>query len=382
MTRKLLYIANARMPTEKAHGIAIMKACQAFVREGVEVTLVVPQRRNHLKNDPFELYGIRERFPIVHLFTIDLYSYEKMFGRACFIVQALTFYKVLFWWLLFQSRSQIVYTRDAPVVAIARLLGFRVFLECHAAQGRSLYYRCAHLAHGMVTTARAIALKFVSRGFDSERVFVVPNAVDLDVFDIAVDCAEARARLGIAPDSFLMVYTGNFTTYGEDKGITDILHALRNLPSDVHMIAVGGSEGDCTRYASLAHDLDVMDRVTFIGYQTQPTLALYQKAADVLMMPFPDTPHYRSNMSPIKMFEYMASKCPIIASDLPTIREILDETTALIIPPNSPEEMAAAVKTVQSNPVEGERKADAAYERVKQFTWQYRAKKILAFIAS
>src|SRR3989344_7630837 len=149
MTMRLLYVANARIPTEKAHGIAIMKACQAFVRADVKVTLVVAKRKNVLPPDAHAFYEIPDPFSIVRLPTLDLFGIAG--GRAIFFTQAFTFYTSLFFWTLFQPRSQIIYTRDAPVCLLS-LLGFEVFLECHAAPEKGSYYWLAHLTRGVIVT--------------------------------------------------------------------------------------------------------------------------------------------------------------------------------------------------------------------------------------
>ena len=83
----LVYITNARMPTEKAHGLQIMKTCEALVRAGHELTLVVPRRRNSIPADPFAYWNIPKLFPIRLLPTLDLIRY----GRLGFLVQAFTF---------------------------------------------------------------------------------------------------------------------------------------------------------------------------------------------------------------------------------------------------------------------------------------------------
>ena len=62
---KIAYVANARIPTEKAHGLQIMEMCRAFARNGHEVTLVVPKRRNVIKEDPFLYYDIEPCFEIL-----------------------------------------------------------------------------------------------------------------------------------------------------------------------------------------------------------------------------------------------------------------------------------------------------------------------------
>lgn len=374
---KLFYVANARMPTEKAHGIAIMKACQAFARQGVEVTLVVPRRHNRLAHNPFDFYAIQEKFPVVYLPTIDLLT--RIPGRVSFFVQAATFYVAAFCWFLFRSRRVHVYTRDAPL-SVLSLAGFDVTLECHAAPRNDLYYRFARLAARIVVTAHVIAERFTSRAFRSSSILICPNAVDLRVFAISLEQSEVRARLGLSPDTYYIVYTGNFTTYGEDKGLSDIIRSLRLIP-DAVFLAVGGSADDCKKYAHEAEIAGVADRVVCIGYHTQDVLALYQRAADVLVMAFPDTPHYRSNMSPIKMFEYMASGRPIIASDLPSIREILNERMAVFVSPGSPEQLASAVHDLRRDPSVSAQLAVHARTAVEAYSWDARASRIVNFVS-
>jgi len=111
-------------------------------------------------------------------------------------------------------------------------------------------------------------------------------------------------------------------------------------------------------------------------------LAMYQKAADVLLMPFPDTPHYRNHMSPVKMFEYMASKRPIIASDLPTIREVLNEKNAFIVPPGDITILAKTIRYVREDKESINSLAGIAYADVARFGWHSRTENILKHISA
>jgi glycosyltransferase involved in cell wall biosynthesis len=128
-----------------------------------------------------------------------------------------------------------------------------------------------------------------------------------------------------------------------------------------------------------ASELGVLGRVILRGTTTQKMLALYQKASDVLMMPFPDTPHYRNHMSPVKMFEYMAAKRPIIASNLPTIREVLNDKNAILVPPGDPTELARVLSDLASKSAL-EAITDQAYTDVQGYSWNARTQKILAWL--
>ena len=106
----------------------------------------------------------------------------------------------------------------------------------------------------------------------------------------------------------------------------------------------------------------------------------FQKACDILLMPFPWCEHYAYYMSPLKMFEYMASQRPIIASDLPSIREVLDEKNCLFCKPDNADDLAEKINFLVVKDNFGRSIAAEAYNKVKDYTWAKRAKNILEFI--
>ena len=375
---KILYIANARIPTEKAHGLTIAKSCEAFAQSDAEVTLVVPRRATHIAGDVFSAYDVKPVFNVRRLCTIDAFRWSD--GRLAFFIQLATFYVSVFVFMLFHSRSEIVYTREAPLCALA-FLGFSVFYECHHLPKRKvIFFWLARRARGIIVISHALERAFLGVEFSPERILVAPSGVDLAIFEKRVPQEDARHTLDLSPRVPIAVYTGNFTTFGEDKGISDIITALSYV-LDVTFFAIGGSDADITRYAKEAQSLEVSDRVILRGRAPQATLALAQQAADILLMPFPDTPHYRHHMSPVKMFEYMASGRPIIASDLPTIREVLDDSTAMIVPPGDPSAIAEAIKKLQADHTLASHLAAHAHTKVsKHYTWNKRADTIISFI--
>lgn len=375
---KMYYIANSRIPTEKAHGLTIVKSCESFARAGATVELILPRRRTQFEDDVFKTYGVENIFTVRYVPTLDLLRLSG--SRWAFWGSYFTFYISTFLYVLFKSKKDsIIYTRDAPLLTLS-MLGMSVFLECHHVFAkRKLYFWLAGKAAGIVTISAALKQTFVSAGFAEENILVSPSGVDLRIFLIDTPQTEARKKLALQRDAHILLYTGNFTTMGADKGISDMLHALKKLP-DVFFIAIGGSEKDRTRYGKEAEEAGVASQVELNGFAPQTTLALYQRAADVLVMPFPDTPHYRGNMSPVKMFEYMASGRPIVASDLPTIREVLSDTNSIIIPPGDRGALAHAVQVLLADPQRGQRLAEQAQGDVRAYSWDERAKKVLSFI--
>lgn len=375
----ILYIAHARIPTEKAHGITIVKSCESFARAGATVELLLPRRRTPFKGDLFETYAVENIFTVRYLRGLDMLG--TFSGRFAFFVQSFFFYVRAVLYTLNHSRADwTVYTRDFVLIPPLNLLGYRVVFECHAlSRSRKLFFASCRKAHRIVVISEALKSAFIAEGFESADILVAPSGVDTNTFDITTTKHDARVAVGLPLDAKIAVYLGNFTTMGEDKGLSTILHALTHI-HDVHFVAVGGSEKDRLHYGREAQDLGVLSQVTLVGYTPQKTFAIYQKAADVLLMPFPDTPHYRHHMSPVKMFEYMMSKTPIIASNLPTITEVLNDANASLVPPGDPQVLATAIRDVLFDREKNARRAIQAHTDVAKYAWESRAQRVIEFI--
>ena len=72
--KSLLYVANLRLPTEKAYGIQIAKMCEAFAEYGLKVTLIYPKRNNpNIKENIFDYYSVKKNFISKLVETPDFY---------------------------------------------------------------------------------------------------------------------------------------------------------------------------------------------------------------------------------------------------------------------------------------------------------------------
>src|SRR5438105_408941 len=90
--KKIYYLANVRLPTEKAHGIQIMKTCEALARLGIDLELIVPRRRNPIVQEPFSFYQVEKNFKITQLPCWDLVSSNRL-GAVGFWIESWTFYR-------------------------------------------------------------------------------------------------------------------------------------------------------------------------------------------------------------------------------------------------------------------------------------------------
>ena len=79
----------------------------------------------------------------------------------------------------------------------------------------------------------------------------------------------------------------------------------------------------------------------------------------------------------MKMFEYMACRRTILSSDLPVIREVLNERNAMLLSPEDPDAWAAALQTCLDDPDTSQLLAEQARQDVQQYTWLERARRAL-----
>jgi glycosyltransferase involved in cell wall biosynthesis len=126
------------------------------------------------------------------------------------------------------------------------------------------------------------------------------------------------------------------------------------------------------------------DNITFTGFIPNRDLPLYQAAADILLMPYSHsimgssgTADSASVASPMKMFEYMAAGRAIVSSDLPVIREVLDEKNAVFCEPDDAGEWRTAIESLLTNQAQRISLGNQARSDVQSYTWLSRAERIL-----
>ena len=159
----------------------------------------------------------------------------------------------------------------------------------------------------------------------------------------------------------------------------------RELP-DVLFLVYGGDEQEVSHCRKIYSDLH---NLIFNGHVFHSQAQQIMRCVDVLLMPYQkkvsiglkshDTGRW---MSPMKMFEYMATGVPIISSDLPVLNEILtNRVNALLVNASDYHEWCKALKDLVDNPSLSISLADSAYKDYKnKYTWSIRAQKILDII--
>lgn len=367
---RLIYIANARMPTEKAHGIQIMKMCEAFARAGIEVELVIPWRFNKIKENPFDYYGVEKIFRIIKVPSIDLVK----FGKIGFLAQSFSFAKLVCLYAMFK-KADIIYSRDILPLFFLSFFKKNLFWETHRGEFNFTAQRLLKKCRGIIAITEGLKNFYIEKGAAPNKILVAPDGVDLKEFDIPVSKETARKKLNLPQDKKIILYTGHL--YGW-KGADILAGASAYLSENTEIYFVGGTENDISKFKIQNSKLK---NITVIGYRPHQEIPYWLKAADVLVLPNSAKEDIsKFYTSPLKLFEYMASKRPIVASDLPSLREVLNENNSILVPSENSGALAEGIKKVLQNQDLAKRISEQAYRDVQGHTWQKRTQRILDFV--
>jgi glycosyltransferase involved in cell wall biosynthesis len=224
---------------------------------------------------------------------------------------------------------------------------------------------------GLVTVTDYLAESYQRAGFPQEKLLVWPDAVDLERFATSPERKEARRHLGLSSDETIALYTGHFY---EAKGVPALVDAAAQAP-EVEFQLVGGWPDDIeamrTRGAGASN-------LHFQGFQPNTSLPNWLAAADVLVLPNSGLSDNAHATSPLKLFEYMAARRPIVATKIPAVENILEHGfNAYLVEPDSPRALADGIRHVTENPLLGKALARRAFEKVQTYSWKQRARDVL-----
>lgn len=367
---KLIYIANNRIPTEKAHGIQIMQMCTAFSKYGaggIELELIVPRRINPIKEDSFKYYGMEKTFKIKKLPCIDAIPFDFILGNLSFWIQTITFLISAKLYLAFK-KYDILYTRER----FASLFFKNYFLEIHSLPDRikNFYKKLWGRAKKLIVMTGPMKEELIKKGVNPEKIIVAPDSVDIKRFNVGVSKEEAREKIGLPQDKELVIYTGHLFEW---KGV-DILAKSAELLQNALFIFVGGTEKDIFEFKNR---FGKIKNILVLGHKSYAEIPLYQRAADVLVLPNKEEERVsKFYTSPMKLFEYMVSQRPIVASDLPSIREVLNGENAILVKSNNSIDLAKGIEQALQDRNFASKISQQAFLDVQIYTWDERAKKI------
>jgi len=373
---RLFLLFHGRFPGEKAASLFAAKSAEAFASQGFTVTVLVPKRKGVDARSACEYFGVADNFSIKELPVKDYFS-RPIPKKAAFSLSFLFFALACRKFLKKESREgDIFYSNESLPLYAVSFLGRKTFYEMHdfPESKLGLFGMMVGRFDFILIHNRWKVDKF-KREFPRAKAKIIcePNAVQLEEFDIPLSREEARKRLGLPLDKKIAVYTGHLFGW---KGADTLAEAAKKLSDEFKIVFVGGTERDI---ASFKEKYGRLANVSIVGHKPHREIPVWQKAADLLVLPNTakeDISKYYT--SPMKLFEYMASGRPIIASDIPSIREIVDEKTAILVKPDDPEALAEAIKKASDS--DHSAMISESLARVRERTWTKRSARIMEFI--
>jgi glycosyltransferase involved in cell wall biosynthesis len=376
MPSSIALIAPTYLPSRRANTFQVMKMAAALSETGNLVRMIVPLPGGTHPGAPHSWSDLAVHYGLATEFEIEWISSSGAWRGYDFGLRAAA--RAREW------GAGLVYTRHPQAAAAAGLRGLPTILEVHDFPNGRMAKRLLRLFLQSRGARRLVAVSDALLR-DLQRVFPLPPApfavverdgVDLERFTDLPSPEAARATLGL-PDRFTAGYTGHLYA---GRGIDTILGMAARLPA-VHFLLAGGRDADVERVRGESAGLD---NVTLAGFIPNTALPTYQAACEVLLMPYGEKISASSGgdiapyLSPMKLFEYLASGRAVLSSDLPVLREVLDESNAVLLPPGDIEAWADAVGALESDPARRKRLGEAGRSAASRYSWRARAERILA----
>lgn len=363
---RILYPVPEYLPGESARFIQILNTCRALALGGGTVSLYAGIHRGVPQGKVLDVYGL-DAPPGLNVIRLPVLR------------------GALSWHVPFHL-SFLLRAAEDPGVIFARYLKLAYFLLRNRWAHRCPVVFEAHEIFHKTTSrpGKAPALKkmeaYVYREADS--VIAITASLAEEISGLFGRKADAVIPDGVGAD-FLdlprhgrgtyLIYTGQLFPW---KGVEILIRALSHLPGERVVIA-GGSGESLDRLKRIAGDLHVDGRVEFLGTVPHAQVKKFLEEARVAVLP--NLPGGVSMFtSPLKLFEYMAAGVPVVASDLPSLREVLrDGENAVLVTPGDPVALAAGIRRILDDEDFGARIALQARKEAAGYTWESRAARIL-----
>jgi len=229
-------------------------------------------------------------------------------------------------------------------------------------------------ANHIITISNALKDYVINMGIDEAKISVVQNAVDTSIFQPKQRNLELKKSLGLSHNTFVVGFLGSITVY---EGINHIINAVSDMVAsgkDIAMIIVG--DGAHVEKLKALASIKGEAKIIFTGRVSFEQVRDYYSIFDVCPFPRLDDAVCKV-VPPLKIFEAMAMKVPVVISDLLALTEIIENgKTGLSVESNNSDALREAIETLYENRSLGAKYASKAYERiVTDWNWSENIKK-------
>lgn len=366
-----IVVVSALVPGQQwAHIINTVKTADGFCESGHNVTIITRHANNKIDyGELCSLYGVSDRIKWVHVGGENKF-WETKTGLFLFAYLALRRVR--------EIDPDFCYSRNYVFPWLCAKSGINIVAESHAEPGtghllfRTLVKATAYSAFkAWVTISENLKTYYESLGVPTEKIFILPDAVDLSLF-------EQPENLPESPYQSLrknVVYAGHLYDY---KGIPTILETAE-LMTELQFQLVGGWPEDVERYRKLINEKNITN-IKLHGMVPHAEVPVYLWHADVLLLP-PSAEHPSANWtSPVKLGEYLASGVPVVSTNIPALRVWLTEDETLFVDPDDAQSMEHGIREIFANPERSSAMAVEGKLKANRMSYKQKAEKIISMV--
>jgi len=356
---KLLYLTNVQIPAENAQNLQIQSMSRAFFDALKEDFLLISpwnEKNKAMDNSyPWKKIKIPQQLPRSIRQLIFILKTRKTVHDFC---------------------PDVIYTRDIAIAWFFRMFGFQTIYEIHkpfeTTIGNMIFKMMAKKIK-IVAISQSLKDFIIEKyNLNADNILVAHDGVDLQDFDLLENKIQLREKyFGDLANKFIVLYSGSLQS---GKGVDLIIKSAKDLP-EICFVVIGGSPNEIDTFKDVSSS-----NVYFLGRMPQKQVPAFLKAADLLILPMNKNLSYGAYSSPLKLFEYMASETPILASDFGAIREVLNEENAFLFDPDNVSDLVEKIKYIRDNNEKAKKIAKESFGLAKEYSWQKRVVRIIKFL--
>ena len=380
---KLAYILDQYLPVKKANSENAINTASALAAEGLDVELIIPRkwrtlgkRKTLLHKQLIDFYHIENGFDITQLLSLPFSPFKLT--KVVHGLLAPIYARI--------SNHDIIYTRNSMPALVALALrkkvifeAFRVF-DQHKSDAVTYLAKLTNSLDSLIIAAQSLPSKetLIQAGAAGENLSVIPTGFNPGHLTPLLTKAQARRKLGWNEQDKIACYTGRIDI---DKGVYTILELAKRTP-EINYVLIGYSKDYNDDWILDAAARKGLQNVRWFPWVTLKNLAKYLYAADVLIIPPTAEPmlKYGGTVLPMKSLIYMGAGRCILAPALPDTKNILNEHNATLIEPDNIDSAQEGIERIFEDEAWAQSMARQAQLDSKNFTWQSRAKRIIAFM--
>jgi glycosyltransferase involved in cell wall biosynthesis len=388
MNKHYIFFTKSTLPEPEAHIVHDVNTANAAANLGYSAILVYLQQTNNSFN-PFDwffpwrsqqpsleiskYYNIQEKLKVIPLaIPFPFTDHSNKWTNTSTLICKYYFPVHIF------PRTQILHTLDWNLVKTAIKSGIPVIYEREHNQRNKYEPEIvnSHLFQIAITVADSVRDNMIANGMPSEKIVKFPLSFNQSFLLRESEKAFAwRKKLLVNNKEHLVVYSGGLYKF---KGVDLLLDVAQELPQ-IQFVFAGGKETQLATYRQQVKDRQ-LDNVNFLGYIQHYQLPSLLQAADILAHPH-CSGTAATFTSPLKFFEYLASGTPIVATEIPPLREF--KNTPIVAGWCETDNPHAYAECLQQTLIKFPRKEEGYQEQIKfanQFSWESRMEKIMSFI--